>query len=84
MTGPRCARHDLATGADGLCVVCRREREHAGEHARIRQADKVPRLIAKLVIGTMAGLATFFLLMALFDTNDSIDEAPPQWDAAAG
>ena len=86
MTGApkRCARHDLASGADGLCVVCRRERNEAGEAARVRLADKLPRLIAKIVIGTMAGLAAFFLLMALLDTNDSIEEAPPQRDAASG
>ncbi len=79
----RCARHDLATSADGLCVLCRRERRDAGESARVRQADKVPRLIAKIVIGGMAGLAAFFLLMALLDTNEAVPEPTAPLDATS-
>lgn len=79
----RCTRHDLALGADGRCVVCLRELRDAGEAARVRRADRTPRLIAKILIGVMAGLAAFFLLMALLDTNQAVEEPTAPLDATS-
>ncbi len=73
----RCARHDLAKGPDGLCALCRRDLQHAGEVSRVRQSDRLPRLIAKLVLGGVAGVATFFLMLALFDTSNTTEDTTP-------
>lgn len=67
MSASRCKRHDLAAGPDGRCVVCRRELE-AGEAARVRKDDRPVRLVAKVIVGLVAGVATFFLLLSIFDT----------------
>ena len=55
----------------------------AGEAALIRKKDRLPRTIAKVVIGIAAGITTFVLLLALLDTSDAPPEAEPTRDASA-
>jgi len=64
----QCERHDLAAGPDGECVLCQRERE-ASKRAAIKWGDRRVRLVARIVIGIVAGLAVFALLLATCDSN---------------
>jgi hypothetical protein len=55
----------------------------AGEAALVRKKDRLPRTIAKIVIGVAAGIATFVLLLVLLDTNDAPPEGERVPDASA-
>ncbi len=63
----QCARHGIAAGPGGRCVLCqRREQELARVVSRGRD---VARAIAIVVVALMAALATFALVGALADTR---------------
>ncbi len=64
----QCTRHGLAAGPDGACVLCQRERE-TSKRAAIRWGDRRVRLVARIVIGVVAGLAVFALLLATCDSK---------------
>jgi hypothetical protein len=63
-----CARHGLVTGPDGECVLCKRERA-ASSRAVVKWQDRRIRLFARIVIGLVAGLAVFALLLATCDSK---------------
>jgi len=73
----QCERHGLAAAADGECVLCRRERA-ASTRAAIKWQDRQVRLVARIVIGVVAGLAVFAILLATCDSKKTAphDGAP--------
>jgi hypothetical protein len=63
-----CERHRLAAGPDGRCALCHRaERVHA--ETEVRHGDRRFHRTLRVVVGIAACLATYALLMALFDTR---------------
>jgi hypothetical protein len=63
----RCERHGLAAGPDGACALCRRG-QRAFLRAVARRHDPA-RKVAIVVVGVVAGVVTFVLLTAIFDTQ---------------
>ena len=76
-----CERHRLAAGPDGGCALCHRAaRVH--EQTEVRRGDRRFRRGLRVVVGVVACLATYALLMALLDTRKSSE--PPSRLADAG
>lgn len=67
----RCPRHDVAAGPDGRCVLCRRQVTEAEDKVRAQNFDRSSRRVARFVVAVAAGIATFVLLLVLFDEDDS-------------
>jgi len=63
-----CARHGLVAGPEGDCVLCKRERA-ASARAVIRWQDRRIHLFVRILIGVVAGLAVFALLLATCDSK---------------
>jgi hypothetical protein len=63
-----CTRHELVAGPDGDCVLCKRERA-ASTRAAVKWQDRRIRLVARVVIGIVAGVAAFALLLATCDSK---------------
>jgi hypothetical protein len=73
----QCERHGLAAAPDGKCVLCQRE-EAASARAVVKWQDRRVRLLARVVIGVVAGLAAFALLLATCDSKKpSRDDGAP-------
>jgi hypothetical protein len=64
----RCERHGLGAGPDGRCVLCGRAQSVA-RRTQAERRDHSLRLAAKIVVGIVAGIMAFALLLALFDTR---------------
>jgi len=78
-----CARHRLAAGPDGRCVLCRRA-ERAVVHASTRQLDRRIHRRLRLFIACVACVAAYATLMALVDTSPRPGgRAPPSGPTAA-
>jgi hypothetical protein len=75
----RCERHQLEAGPDGRCTLCKRA-EVAKDRTETVQGDRKVRRVLKIVLAAVAGIATFSLLMAAFDTNRRDPEQGPVTD----
>jgi hypothetical protein len=73
-----CERHGIAAGPDGRCTLCRREGK-IHEQASVRHADRRFHRGLHVLVGVVACVATYALLMALFDTR-----RPPAGRSPAG
>ncbi len=61
----------MAAGPDGRCVLCRRHVAAAENKVREQSFDRSSRRVARFVVAVAAGIATFVLLLVLFDEADS-------------